>query len=105
LTAHVNGHPSPVNPVDAAIFGLDSGAFAWRDVLVMFTPGAAMLTYQIDAALDALLALMMRAPALRDCYRPGTPERTALDELLAQLAHTDAILFNRAAADAGCRPA
>jgi hypothetical protein len=66
----------------------------------MFTTEAAMLTYQIDAALDALLALMMRAPALRDCYRPGTPERTALDELLAQLAHTDAILFNRAAASA-----
>ena len=64
-----------------------------------------MLSYQIDAALDALLALMMRAPALRDCYRPGTPERTALDELLAQLARTDAILFDRVTADAGGRPA
>ena len=55
-----------------------------------------MLSYQIDAALDALLALMMRAPALRDCYRPGTPERTALDGLMEQLARTDAILFSRA---------
>ncbi len=61
----------------------------------MFTTGFAMLSYQIDAALDALLALMMRAPALRDCYRPGTPERMALDGLLEQLARTDAILFNR----------
>lgn len=56
-----------------------------------------MLSYQIDAALDSLLACMMRTPALRDCYRPGTPERTALDELLAQLARTDAVLFNREA--------
>ena len=63
-----------------------------------------MLSYQIDAALDALLALMMRAPALLDCYRPGTPERTALDGLMEQLARTDAILFSRAAPDVGARP-
>jgi hypothetical protein len=65
---------------------------------------AAMLSYQIDAALDALLALMMRAPALRDCYRPGTPERAALDGLLEQLALTDAVLFSRAASTASRAP-
>ena len=52
-----------------------------------------MLSYRIDAALDALLACMMRVPALRDCYRPGTPERAALDSLLAELQRTDAALF------------
>ena len=63
-----------------------------------------MLSYKIDAALDALLACMMRAPALRDCYRPGSAERVALDGLLEQLARTDAILFNRAAPDKDCWP-
>jgi hypothetical protein len=37
----------------------------------------------------------VRLPALRDCYRPGTPERSALDELINSLARTDAILFTR----------
>ena len=58
---------------------------------------AAMLTLTIDAALDALLACMMRLPALRDCYRPGTPERAALDDLMASLQRTDATLFKRTA--------
>ncbi len=53
-----------------------------------------MLTHKIDGALDALLACMMRLPALRDCYRPGTPERIALDDLMASLQQTDAVLFN-----------
>lgn len=56
-----------------------------------------MLTHKIDAALDALLACAMRLPALRDCYRPGTPERAALDNLLAALQHADAALFTRRA--------
>ncbi|MDR3512493.1 MAG: hypothetical protein P4L73_12730 [Caulobacteraceae bacterium] len=51
-----------------------------------------MLTRQIDAALDALEACRTRAPHLRDCYRPGTPERAALDELVAALERTDAAL-------------
>ena len=56
-----------------------------------------MLTHKIDGALDALLACMMRLPALRDCYRPGTPERAALDDLMAALQRTDAVLFDRGA--------
>jgi hypothetical protein len=56
-----------------------------------------MLTHKIDGALDALLACMMRLPALRDCYRPGTLERAALDDLMASLQWTDAVLFDRSA--------
>lgn len=52
-----------------------------------------MLSQKIDSALDALLACMMRLPALRDCYGPGTPERGALDELMVSLQRTDAVLF------------
>ena len=57
-----------------------------------------MLTHKIDGALDALLACMMRLPALRDCYRPGTAERAALDELMVSLQRTDTVLFERHAA-------
>jgi hypothetical protein len=57
----------------------------------------AMLTTKIDAALDTLLACTIRLPALRDCYRPGTPERAALDDLIQALARTDAILHSRSA--------
>lgn len=56
-----------------------------------------MLTHKIDGALDALLACMMRLPALRDCYRPGTPERGVLDDLMASLQRADAVLFEHAA--------
>lgn len=51
-----------------------------------------MLTRRIDAALDALDACRTRAPDLRDCYRPGSPERAALDELMAALERTTAAL-------------
>jgi hypothetical protein len=51
-----------------------------------------MLTRNIDAALNALDACRERTPALRDHYRPGSPERSALDALLAALARTDAAL-------------
>ncbi|MDR3513452.1 MAG: hypothetical protein P4L73_17575 [Caulobacteraceae bacterium] len=56
-----------------------------------------MLTHKIDGALDALLACMMRLPALRDCYRSGTAERAALDELMTSLQRTDAALFHHRA--------
>ncbi len=56
-----------------------------------------MPTHEIHSALDALLACMMRLPTLRDCYRPGTVERIALDDLLASLRRTDAALFDNAA--------
>ena len=53
-----------------------------------------MLSQKIDSALDALLACMMRLPALRDCYHSGTPERGALDDLLIALQRTDIVLFS-----------
>ena len=51
-----------------------------------------MLTRKIDAALNALAACRAHAPGLRDCYRPGAPERAALDRLLAALALAEAAL-------------
>ncbi|HEY2660086.1 MAG TPA: hypothetical protein VGI79_10215 [Caulobacteraceae bacterium] len=72
--------------------GLDMAIYS----LFVLMEGA-MLTHKIDGALDALLACMMRLPALRDCYRPGTVERVALDDLMASLQRTDAVLFDRGA--------
>jgi hypothetical protein len=51
-----------------------------------------MLTRKIDAALDALDACRARTPGLRDCYRPGSPERDALDALVDALERTEAAL-------------
>ena len=51
-----------------------------------------MLTRRIDAALDALAVCRARAPGLRDCYRPGSPERAALDALIAALERTETAL-------------
>ena len=47
-----------------------------------------MLTRKIDAALDALAACRSRTPDLLDCYRPGAPERAALEGLMAALDET-----------------
>jgi hypothetical protein len=54
-----------------------------------------MLSERIDAALDALAACRIRVPGLRDVFRPGAPERVALDDLLAALARTDAVILSR----------
>jgi hypothetical protein len=54
-----------------------------------------MLTRRIDAALDALAACRSRLPGLRDVFRPGAPERAALDDLLAALERTDAVIGSR----------
>jgi hypothetical protein len=54
-----------------------------------------MLTERIDAALDALAACRLKVPGLRDIFRPGEPERVALDDLLAALARTDAVILSR----------
>jgi hypothetical protein len=51
-----------------------------------------MLTRKIDAALDALDACRATAPGLRDCYLPGSPERAALEALIAALERTQAAL-------------
>lgn len=51
-----------------------------------------MLTRRIDAALDALWTCRERLPLLRDLYRPQTPERRALDEVLAAMKRADAVL-------------
>lgn len=49
-----------------------------------------MRTRRLDAAFDALSACRSRVPFLRDVYRPGTPERVAVDDLLNALARLDA---------------
>jgi hypothetical protein len=54
-----------------------------------------MLTRRIDAALEALAACRSRVPGLRDVFRPGGPERAALDDLLAALERTDAVILSR----------
>ena len=54
-----------------------------------------MLTQKIDAALDAITACKVKAPLLAHCYRPGTPERLALEGLLVALETVDAALTRR----------
>jgi len=61
----------------------------------LFTDTQPMLTRRIDAALDALAACRSRLPGLRDVFRPGAPERAALDDLLAALERTDAVIGSR----------
>jgi hypothetical protein len=54
-----------------------------------------MLTRRIDAALDAIARCRVQAPMLADLFRPGTPERAALDELQDALRRTDDALLGR----------
>jgi hypothetical protein len=54
--------------------------------------GIAMLTRRIDAALMAMTACRLRLPDLRNVYRPGSPERAVLDELIATLERADDVL-------------
>jgi len=54
-----------------------------------------MLTQKIDAALDAITDCKIRTPTLAHCYRPGTPERLALEGLLVALETVDAALMRR----------
>ncbi|HEX4184191.1 MAG TPA: hypothetical protein VHY34_13130 [Caulobacteraceae bacterium] len=51
-----------------------------------------MLTRRIDAALDALQACRERLPRLRDLYRPGSPERVALDEVVTAIGRADQVM-------------
>ena len=57
-----------------------------------------MLTRRIDTALDAIARCRNQVPLLSALYRPGAPERAALDDLLAALRRTDAALLGRTAA-------
>ncbi len=50
-----------------------------------------MLSDRIDRALDALHACRTRLPAYRDLFGLETPERAALDKLLAVLAEADEV--------------
>ena len=54
-----------------------------------------MLTRRIDAALMAMTSCRDRVPDLLDVYRPGSPERSALDDLLAALKRADQVLTAR----------
>ena len=56
-----------------------------------------MLTRRIDAALDAIARCRRQVPELSDVFRPGTPERAALEDLLAALKRTDDVLLGRQA--------
>jgi hypothetical protein len=55
-----------------------------------------MLTRRIDAALSALADCRDRVPELRDLYRPGSAERTILDELLRIVGRTREVLLHPA---------
>ncbi len=55
--------------------------------------GSPMLTRRIDAALDALWICRERLPLLVDLYRPETPERAALEGVVAAIAHADKVLL------------
>jgi hypothetical protein len=54
-----------------------------------------MLTRRIDAALMAMTSCRERVPDLRDVYQSGSPERSALDNLLAALERADHVLMAR----------
>jgi hypothetical protein len=55
-----------------------------------------MLTRRIDAAFDAIIQCRRRLPFLSEMYRPDTPERVAIDELLNALQRADEALLRRA---------
>lgn len=54
-----------------------------------------MLSRRIDAAYMALDAARERTPALQEVFRPETPERVALDRLMAVLAEVEDALSGR----------
>jgi len=54
-----------------------------------------MLTQKIDAALYAIENCRLRIPDLAEAYRPGSPERAAIEELVAAVAKVDATLYRR----------
>lgn len=53
-----------------------------------------MLTRRIDAAYFAIEACRDRAPALLEFYHPQTPERVALDRLMAALREVENTLLS-----------
>ncbi len=56
-----------------------------------------MLTRKLDTAFDAMVDCRAKASALRDCYRPQTAERIAIEGLLIALRNADAALMGAAA--------
>jgi hypothetical protein len=56
-----------------------------------------MLTRRIDAALEALWTCRERLPLLVDLYRPESPERAALEGVIAAIAHADKVMLGREA--------
>jgi hypothetical protein len=54
-----------------------------------------VLTRRIDLALEALILCRERLPFLRDLYRPGSPERAALEIVLEGLREADHALTHR----------
>jgi hypothetical protein len=56
-----------------------------------------MLTRRVDAAIDALWTCRDRLPFLCEQYRPETPERAALEDVLAAVRRADEALLGRSA--------
>ena len=48
-----------------------------------------MITGRMNRAFEALTACRSSVPDLRHIYRPGTPQRAALDRLLAALSEVE----------------
>jgi hypothetical protein len=56
-----------------------------------------MLTRRIDSAIESLWTCRERLPFLRELYRPGSPERAALDDVLAAIRRADTVLLGQGA--------
>jgi hypothetical protein len=56
-----------------------------------------MLTRRIDSAIESLWTCRERLPFLRELYRPGSPERAALDDVLAAIRRADQVLLGQGA--------
>ena len=51
-----------------------------------------MLTRKIDSALDLIARCRTQIPLLMECFRAGTPERAALEELCGAVHRADEAL-------------
>ena len=56
-----------------------------------------MLTRRIDSAIDSLWTCRERLPFLREQYRPDSPERAVLDDVLAAIRRADQVLLGQGA--------
>jgi hypothetical protein len=57
-----------------------------------------MLTRKIDSALDLIARCRTQIPLLMECFRTGTPEHVALEELCGAVHRADVALQRRGVA-------